>query len=120
MGIPESFPIGQAQKRPNGEEHPGKPRKFDPELKGATLVRYLQTPFVTIDTLEEAAETLAMGDADAATGVEEIHGDVFRRSPHGLEILRLEAQVEQRQRRERVLRRRVRIGSCRGAQGTFL
>jgi glycosyltransferase involved in cell wall biosynthesis len=63
-------------------------RKFDPELKGATLVRYLQTPFVTVDTLEEAAETLAMGDADAATGVEEIHGDVFRRTPHGLEILR--------------------------------
>jgi CMP-N-acetylneuraminic acid synthetase len=62
-------------------------RKFDPELKGVTIVRYLQSPFVTVQTIEEAAATLMMSDADSATAVEEIHAQVFRRTRHGLEVL---------------------------------
>lgn len=62
-------------------------RKYDPALNGMTVLRYMQSPFVTVDTLEEAASTLAMSDADSANGVEEIHGQVFRRTRHGIELL---------------------------------
>jgi len=62
-------------------------RKFDPDLKGMTVIRYLQSPFVTVHTIEEAAATLAMSDVDSATAVEEIHGQVFRRTRYGLETL---------------------------------
>ena len=62
-------------------------RSFDPELKGVTLLRYIQTPFVTAYTIEEAITTLAMSDADSVNGVEEIHSKVFRRTRHGLEPL---------------------------------
>jgi CMP-N-acetylneuraminic acid synthetase len=62
-------------------------RRLDPELKGMTLVRYLQSPFVTVQTIEEAVATLAMSEADSATAVEEIHAQIFRRTRHGLEVL---------------------------------
>ncbi len=38
-------------------------RELDPELSGMTVLRYIQSPFVTVDTLEEAVATLAMSDA---------------------------------------------------------
>lgn len=62
-------------------------RDLDPSLSGVTVLRYIQTPFVTTDTLEEAVCTLAISDADSASAVEEIRSRVFRRSPHGLEPL---------------------------------
>jgi CMP-N-acetylneuraminic acid synthetase len=62
-------------------------RDLDPALNGVTVLRYIQTPFVTSDTLEEAVCTLAISDADSASAVEEIRSRVFRRSPHGLEPL---------------------------------
>jgi CMP-N-acetylneuraminic acid synthetase len=68
-------------------------REFDPGFKGTTVLRYTQSPFVTVDTLEEAATSLAMNDADSATGVEEIEQTVFRRTPYGLEILNRRGQV---------------------------
>jgi len=60
---------------------------LDPQLRGVTVLRYIQTPFVTVDTLEEAVCTLAISDSDSASAVEEIRSRVFRRSPHGLEPL---------------------------------
>jgi glycosyltransferase involved in cell wall biosynthesis len=62
-------------------------RALDPPLNGVTVLRYIQSPFVTVDTLEEAVCTLAISDADSASAVEEIRSRVFRRSPHGLEPL---------------------------------
>jgi hypothetical protein len=50
-------------------------------------VRYIQSPFVNVDTLEEAVSTLAMSEADSANGVEEITTRVFRRTAHGIEML---------------------------------
>jgi hypothetical protein len=52
-----------------------------------TVLRYIQSPFVTVDTLEEAVATLAMSEADSANGVETISGQVFRRTRYGTEIL---------------------------------
>ena len=62
-------------------------RDHDPTLQGITVLRYIQSPFVTATTLEEAASTLAMYEADSACGVEEIHSQLFRRSAHGLETI---------------------------------
>jgi glycosyltransferase involved in cell wall biosynthesis len=62
-------------------------RELDPDLNGMTVVRYIQSPFVTVETLEEAVSTLTMSDADSANGVEEISGQVFRRTRHGIEML---------------------------------
>ena len=62
-------------------------RDLDPQLTGLTVLRYIQSPFVTIDTLEEAVATLAMSEADSANGVEVIAGQVFRRTRYGTEIL---------------------------------
>lgn len=62
-------------------------RELDPDLTGITVLRYLQSPFVAVDTMEEAVSTLAMGDADSANGVEELTGQVFRRSRHGIEVI---------------------------------
>jgi CMP-N-acetylneuraminic acid synthetase len=60
-------------------------RELDPGLTGITIQRFIQSPFVTIETLKEAAATLAMNDADSAHGVEEIDQTVFRRTRNGLE-----------------------------------
>jgi glycosyltransferase involved in cell wall biosynthesis len=62
-------------------------RELDPKLNGMTVLRYMQTPFVNVETLEEAVTTLAMSEADSANGVEEITGQVLRRTPHGIEVV---------------------------------
>jgi glycosyltransferase involved in cell wall biosynthesis len=61
--------------------------ELDPSRNGITVLRYIQSPFVNVDTLEEAVSTLAMSEADSANGVEEITNRVFRRTPHGVELL---------------------------------
>jgi glycosyltransferase involved in cell wall biosynthesis len=60
-------------------------KKFDPELNGITVIRYLQSPFVTVDSIEEGVATLVMSGADSSTAVEEIFSQVFRRSRYGME-----------------------------------
>jgi glycosyltransferase involved in cell wall biosynthesis len=68
-------------------------RGLDPALNGVTVMRYIQSPFVTADTLEEAVCTLAISDADSASAVEEIRSRVFRRSAHGLEALNMRGEL---------------------------
>lgn len=58
---------------------------YDPNFKGTTVLRYIQTPFVTADTLEEAITTLVLNESDSASGVEAINSQVFKRARHGLE-----------------------------------
>lgn len=60
-------------------------RTYDPEFKGIAVIRYLQSPFVTVETIEEAVATLIMSGADSATAVEEIVSQVFRRTRFGME-----------------------------------
>lgn len=62
-------------------------KRFDPKLNGITVVRYLQTPFVQLDSIEEAVATLVMSNADSSTAVEEIHNQVYRRTRYGLETV---------------------------------
>lgn len=62
-------------------------RVYDPDLQGITIMRYIQTPFVSTGTLEEAITTLLLSDADSSYGVEEIHSQVFTRNSYGLQAL---------------------------------
>lgn len=66
---------------------------FDPNLNGVTVLRYIQTPFVTTDTLEEAVTSLLMNEADSSCGVEALNTNLFRRSPHGLVALNNESKI---------------------------
>lgn len=68
-------------------------RPFDPRLAGITVLRYIQTPFVTTDTLDEAVTSLVMNDAESSYGVEALNTKLFRRTPHGLEALNRESAI---------------------------
>jgi len=57
---------------------------IDSQLSGITVVSYPQAPFVTLESLEEAATTLVINDADSALGVEEIKAPLYKRDSHGL------------------------------------
>jgi len=67
-------------------------RPVDPELKGITVLRYIQTPFVTTGTLDEAITSLVMNKVDSSCGVEPLNMRLFRRTPHGLETLNRESR----------------------------
>jgi glycosyltransferase involved in cell wall biosynthesis len=58
--------------------------EYDPDLRGVTVLSYIQAPFVTTDTLEEAIFTVVMNQTDGSIGVEEIDSPVHRRTPYGL------------------------------------
>lgn len=57
---------------------------YDPNFSGITLIRYLQSPFVAVGTIDEAIATLVMSGADSANAVEEISSQVFRRDRNGM------------------------------------
>jgi glycosyltransferase involved in cell wall biosynthesis len=57
---------------------------IDPSWKGITAVSYIQTPFVTKGTLEEAIFSLVMAQADSSFGVEEIESPLYRKTGYGL------------------------------------
>ena len=61
--------------------------KLDPYLKGITVVSYIQTQFVTTDTLEEAISTLVINKADCSFGVKEIMEPIYKRKPYGLQAV---------------------------------
>lgn len=62
-------------------------QQYDPHLNGITVLRYIQTPFVTTGVLDEAISTLVMNAADSSCGVELIQRRLFKRTAHGLEPL---------------------------------
>ncbi|MBS0289680.1 MAG: glycosyltransferase [Proteobacteria bacterium] len=59
-------------------------KQFDPKLAGLTVLRYIQSPFVSTNTLDEAIYHLAYSQADSACGVQVIESDLFKRSQYGL------------------------------------
>lgn len=59
----------------------------DPKLEGITVLRYIQTPFVSTGVLDEAITSLVMNEAESAQGVELIRKRLYRRTAHGLEQL---------------------------------
>lgn len=62
-------------------------QRYDSQFSGVTVVCYLPSPFVTLQSLEEAVYTLVYNDADSSVGVEEIREPVFSRTPFGLKAV---------------------------------
>ena len=58
---------------------------YDPSYSGIYVLRYIQTPFVSAQVLDEAITSLIMYDGDSSWGVRPITRPVFRRTAHGLE-----------------------------------
>ena len=59
---------------------------LDPEYKGITVINYVQAPFLTQGSVEEAIYSLLMADADAAISVEEFDDQSFYvKSAYGLQ-----------------------------------
>jgi len=52
--------------------------------KGITVLPYIQAPFTTTASLEEAVYTLLLNNADTAFAVEEIEDELYKRTFHGL------------------------------------
>ncbi|MDD5069571.1 MAG: glycosyltransferase [Candidatus Omnitrophica bacterium] len=59
--------------------------KLDIKCKGISVLSYIQAPFATKDTIEEAINTLIMNDADCSIALEEIREPLFKRTKYGLE-----------------------------------
>lgn len=59
-------------------------KNVDPSCAGVTILRYVQTPFITTGTVEEAITSLAVSDADSACAVEELRSSIYRRTSYGL------------------------------------
>jgi len=62
-------------------------KKLDPGLKGIIAISYIQTPFVSPETLEEAISTLVINKADCSFGVDEIKRPLYKRTPYGLQAV---------------------------------
>ncbi len=50
---------------------------FDAEFAGIMLMRYIQTPFITHETLEEAINSLLITNNDSVIAVEKIRHEIF-------------------------------------------
>ena len=60
---------------------------LDPSGQGVTLLHYVQAPFVTPSTVEEAVTSLILNEADTCFGVEEVVDRLFRRSSQSLQTI---------------------------------
>lgn len=60
---------------------------YDPLYTGISIVRYLQTPFVTTETIDEAVCTLILSEADSVFAIEEIRSEVYQRKAFGLNLV---------------------------------
>jgi hypothetical protein len=56
----------------------------DPSYIGATVVRFVQTPLVTSETIREALDTLLLHGLDSVAGVRPVTSDIFLRTQQGL------------------------------------
>jgi glycosyltransferase involved in cell wall biosynthesis len=68
-------------------------KPLDPDMNGITVLRYIQTPFVTTDALDETITSLVMNEADSSCGVEAINSRLFKRTAHGLETITKESNI---------------------------
>ncbi|MCB0344587.1 MAG: glycosyltransferase [Bdellovibrionales bacterium] len=57
------------------------------DFRGIMVIVYLQTPFVTTQTIEEAIYTLILNEADCSVGVEEIREPLYKRAANGLQAI---------------------------------
>ena len=61
-------------------------KSLDPNFSGITVLNYVQAPFLTIGSVEEAVYSLLFADADAAISVEEFEDvNFYVKSAFGLQ-----------------------------------
>ena len=58
-----------------------------PSINGITVIRYIQTPFVTSGTLDESISSLILNEVDSSLGVRPIKSSLFKRTRNGLDSL---------------------------------
>lgn len=61
---------------------------YDANCSGILVIVYLQTPFVSKDTIEEAISSLVISESHSAFAVEEIRHDVFLKGENGLTVIK--------------------------------
>tara|TARA_Y100000994_G_C15701065_1_gene445056 strand:+ start:1810 stop:3165 length:1356 start_codon:yes stop_codon:yes gene_type:complete len=59
----------------------------DENYSGVSILNFVQTPFVSSDTLEEALTSLMSSEAESSFAVQEVEKRIFRRGPFGLEAV---------------------------------
>ena len=57
---------------------------YDKNMSGIVLMRYIQSPFVSKNTIEEAISSLIISKTDCSFSVEKIQHEIFERKSHGL------------------------------------
>jgi CMP-N-acetylneuraminic acid synthetase len=67
---------------------------YDANCSGILVIVYLQTPFVSKDTIEEAISSLVISESHSAFAVEEIRHDVFLKGENGLTVIKNNLKIE--------------------------
>ena len=62
-------------------------KEHDNNYLGISILNFVQTPFVSSDTLEEALTSLLSSEAESSFAVQEVEKRIFRRGPFGLEAV---------------------------------
>ena len=62
--------------------------KYDENYEGITVIRYIQTPFVSSKVLNDAISSLLINEAESSYGVQLVDHELYRRTSNGLETLR--------------------------------
>lgn len=66
---------------------------FNFDESGITVISYLNTPFKTVDTLEESIFNLVLHQVDTSIAVEKIESQVYGRSAYGLKPLNKNGEI---------------------------
>jgi len=69
-------------------------RSLELGWNGICVLSYIQAPFVTTATLEEAVYTLVMHNADSSFAVEEVKEHLYSRTAHGLTPVHRQGRIK--------------------------
>jgi len=58
--------------------------KLDPNYTGVSLMRYIQTPFISTETIEEAITSLVVSGSDSVIAIEKMSSRIYKRTAFGL------------------------------------
>ena len=58
--------------------------EFDSSYDGLSILRYVQTPFVTTETIDEAITTILVNDSESSCAVQELTSRIYKKTSFGL------------------------------------
>lgn len=68
-------------------------KTYDPERQGLLVTRFIQSPFVSEKSVEEALSTLILNDATSSIGVVPLKSDIYKRKSYGMNKLNKSTKV---------------------------